>query len=294
LSAADSVRGVELRGKVAIVTGASRGVGAATAVALAAEGAAVACAARATDATPLPLPGTIDDTVRRITDAGGRAIAVPTNLAVDAEVDAMVATTVAELGPVDILVNNAAITFPGDLDLPMKRFDLIFDVDLRAPVIATQAVVPGMVERRTGAIVNVSSAAALNAYPGQMAYGIHRRRAAATRRRRQRLPDRRAGRVGGLPRRDAGVGPLGLGAAGGRGRGDRLDAAAAAVLHRPPGGDGEAARRARDHGEPGRATAHSGCGHGHRRARLSRLTRPSPRARRRDARPGGGTRQAWR
>ena len=85
---------MELTGKVAIVTGASRGVGAATAVALAAEGVAVACAARATDATPLPLPGTIDDTVRQIEAAGGRAIAVPTNLAVDAEVEAMVATTV--------------------------------------------------------------------------------------------------------------------------------------------------------------------------------------------------------
>ena len=64
---------MKLDGKVAIVTGASRGVGAATAVALAAEGATVACAARATDADPLPLPGTIDDTVRRITDAGGDA-----------------------------------------------------------------------------------------------------------------------------------------------------------------------------------------------------------------------------
>ncbi|MGZ6994408.1 MAG: SDR family NAD(P)-dependent oxidoreductase [Acidimicrobiia bacterium] len=163
---------MELAGKVAIVTGASRGVGAATAVALAAAGAAVACAARATDATPLPLPGTIDDTVRRIDAAGGRAIAVPTNLAVDAEVEAMVATTVERLGPVHILVNNAAITFPGDLALSMKRFDLIFAVDLRAPVIATQAVVPGMIERGVGAIVNVSSAAALNAYPGQMAYGM--------------------------------------------------------------------------------------------------------------------------
>ncbi len=163
---------MELAGKVAIVTGASRGVGAATAYALAARGASVGCAARATDATPLPLPGTIDDTVRRITEAGGRAIAVPTNLAADAEVEAMVAATEAQLGPVDILVNNAAITFPGDLDLPMKRFDLIFAVDLRAPVIATQAVVPGMIERGVGAIVNVSSAAALNAYPGQMAYGM--------------------------------------------------------------------------------------------------------------------------
>ncbi len=163
---------MELTGKVAIVTGASRGVGAATAIALASEGALVACAARATDASPLPIPGTLDDTVRRIDAAGGRAIAVPTNLADDASVAAMVATTVEQLGPVDILVNNAAITFPGDLELPMKRFDLIFDVDLRAPVIATQAVYPGMVERGVGAIVNVSSAAALNAYPGQMAYGM--------------------------------------------------------------------------------------------------------------------------
>jgi NAD(P)-dependent dehydrogenase (short-subunit alcohol dehydrogenase family) len=163
---------VNLAGKVALVTGASRGVGAATACALAARGASVACAARATDASPLPLPGTIDDTVRRIEEGGGRAIAVPTNLAVDAEVDAMVATTEEQLGPVDILVNNAAITFPGDIDLPMKRFDLIFAVDLRAPVITAQAVVPGMIERGVGAIVNVSSAAALNAYPGQMAYGM--------------------------------------------------------------------------------------------------------------------------
>jgi NAD(P)-dependent dehydrogenase (short-subunit alcohol dehydrogenase family) len=163
---------VDLTGKVAIVTGASRGVGAATACALASEGVAVACAARATDASPLPLPGTIDDTVRQIEAAGGRAIAVPTNLAVDEDVEAMVATTVEELGPVDILINNAAITFPGDLDLPMKRFDLIFTVDLRAPVIATQAVMPSMIERGAGAIVNVSSAAALNAYPGQMAYGM--------------------------------------------------------------------------------------------------------------------------
>ena len=163
---------MDLAGAVALVTGASRGVGAATAVALAEAGCAVACAARATDASPLPIPGTLDDTVRRITEAGGTAIAIPTNLAVDDDVRAMVETTLARLGPVDVLVNNAAITFPGDLDLPMKRFDLIFAVDLRAPVIATQAVAPGMIERGTGAIVNVSSAAALNAYPGQMAYGM--------------------------------------------------------------------------------------------------------------------------
>ncbi|MBM3661155.1 MAG: SDR family NAD(P)-dependent oxidoreductase, partial [Actinobacteria bacterium] len=129
-------------------------------------------AARATDAQPLPIPGTIDGTVRTITDAGGVAIAVPTNLADDASVVAMVERTVAEWGRVDVLVNNAAITFPGDLALPMKRHDLIFAVNLRAPLIAIQTVVPGMRARGEGAILNVSSLAALNYFETQMAYGM--------------------------------------------------------------------------------------------------------------------------
>jgi NAD(P)-dependent dehydrogenase (short-subunit alcohol dehydrogenase family) len=163
---------VDLEGKVALVTGASRGVGAALAVALGEAGARVACAARATDARPLPLPGTIDETVRRVEATGAAALAVPTNLADEAQVEAMVATTAEAFGQVDILVNNAAITFPGDLELPLKRHDLIMEVDLRAPVVATLAALPGMRERGEGAIVNVSSAAALNYYPGLMAYGM--------------------------------------------------------------------------------------------------------------------------
>jgi len=163
---------VDLEGCVAIVTGASRGVGAATAISLGAAGARVACAARATDAAPLPLPGTVDETVHAVRDAGGEAIAVPTNLAVDEEVDAMVTATLEAFGQVDILVNNAAITFPGDLELPMKRHDLVFDVNLRAPLLAINAVVPAMRERGEGSIVNVSSLAALNYFPGLMAYGM--------------------------------------------------------------------------------------------------------------------------
>jgi NAD(P)-dependent dehydrogenase (short-subunit alcohol dehydrogenase family) len=85
---------MQLDGKVAIVTGASRGVGAAAALMLASRGCKVACAARATDAAPVPIPGTIDETVRKITDGGGDAIAVPTNLAKEAEVDRMVANTI--------------------------------------------------------------------------------------------------------------------------------------------------------------------------------------------------------
>jgi citronellol/citronellal dehydrogenase len=163
---------MDLDGRVAIVTGASRGVGAATALALAEHGARVACAARATDAQPMPTPGTLDGTVRRIHEHGGDAIAVPTNLARDDEVVRMVRSTRDHYGRVDILVNNAAITFAGDLDLPMKRHDLIFDVNVRAPLIACQEVVPGMRERRAGSILNVSSMAALNYFPGLMAYGM--------------------------------------------------------------------------------------------------------------------------
>ena len=159
-------------GKIAIVTGASRGVGAATAELLARRGCRVACAARATDASPLPIPGTIDDTVRRITEAGGDAIAVPTNLVRDDDVLAMVEHTVDHFGGVDVLVNNAAITFPGDLEMEMKRFDLVMQVDTRAPLLAIRACVPSMKERGGGSIVNVSSVAGLNYIPGLMAYGM--------------------------------------------------------------------------------------------------------------------------
>ena len=159
-------------GKVAIVTGASRGVGAATAELLAARGCRVVCAARATDASPLPIPGTIDDTVRRITDAGGDAIAVPTNLARDDDVISMVEKATAHFGGVDVLVNNAAITFPGDLDMELKRFDLVMQVDTRAPLMLIKEVVPEMKRRGGGTIVNVSSVAGLNYFPGLMAYGM--------------------------------------------------------------------------------------------------------------------------
>jgi citronellol/citronellal dehydrogenase len=159
-------------GQVALVTGASRGVGAAVAVALAAAGASVACAARSTAAAPQRTPGTLDDTVARIRDAGGTAIAVPTNLADADEVEAMVASTVAELGRLDILVNNAAITFVGDIDIPLARHDLVMAVNLQAPLIASRVALPHLRAAGGGRILNVSSVAALVPYPGLMSYGI--------------------------------------------------------------------------------------------------------------------------
>jgi NAD(P)-dependent dehydrogenase (short-subunit alcohol dehydrogenase family) len=163
---------MELRDRVALVTGASRGVGRAVAIALAQSGVDVACAARATDDSPLTLPGTIDDTVRQVEAAGRRGLAVPTNLASEPDVERMVERTLVQFGRIDILVNNAAITFPGDLALPLKRYDLIMNVNVRAVLQTIQLVAPGMRQRRAGAIVNVSSAAGLHAFPGLMAYGM--------------------------------------------------------------------------------------------------------------------------
>ncbi len=163
---------MDLEGKVALVTGASRGVGAATALALAEAGCRVACAARATTEQPQRTPGTIDDVVSRIEDAGGQAIAVPTNLADESQVMRMVAGTVDRLGRVDVLVNNAAITFVGDLDIPLRRHDLVMEVNLRAPLIAMREATDHMIRQGGGAIVNISSAAALYPHPGLMSYGI--------------------------------------------------------------------------------------------------------------------------
>jgi citronellol/citronellal dehydrogenase len=163
---------VDLRDKVALVTGASRGVGRAVAIALAQAGVDVACAARATDDSPLKLPGTVDETVRQVAAAGRQGLAVPTNLASEAAVAGMVGRTIDHFGRIDILINNAAITFPGDLRLPMKRYDLIMAVNLRAALQAIQLVMPGMMARRDGAIINVSSAAGRHPYPDLMAYGM--------------------------------------------------------------------------------------------------------------------------
>ncbi len=163
---------MDLAGKVALVTGASRGVGAATAVALAQAGCDVACAARSTRDAPQRTAGTLEDTVARVESAGRRALAVPTNLAVEDEVVAMVRATEDGLGRVDVLVNNAAITFIGDIDIPLKRHDLVMEVNLRAPLVACREVVPGMRSRGEGAILNVSSNAAVYPHPGVMSYGI--------------------------------------------------------------------------------------------------------------------------
>jgi NAD(P)-dependent dehydrogenase (short-subunit alcohol dehydrogenase family) len=150
-----------LDGKVALVTGASRGIGEAIARLFAAEGAAVAVSARTVDEGDHPQPGSVSTTVRAITDAGGTAVAVAADLARQHDRHRLVAETEQALGPIDVLVNNAAITYFE----PAERFDehhwhTMFAVQVRAPFELAQLVLPGMRERGRGWILNVSSAAA--------------------------------------------------------------------------------------------------------------------------------------
>lgn len=147
-------------GKVALVTGASRGIGAAIAERFAREGAAVAVSARTVEDGDHPLPGSITHTVNDIVDAGGTAVAVAADLGKQEDRTRLIEETVRQLGPIDILVNNAAITYFEPVEgFSESHYRLMFEVQVRAPFELSQAVLPGMRERRSGWIVNISSGA---------------------------------------------------------------------------------------------------------------------------------------
>jgi len=152
-----------LRGQVAVVTGASRGIGEAIALRYAMAGAKVVVSARTVEAAEHYLPGTITDTAARITAAGGEALAVRADLAVAADRHDLIKQTEDAFGSVDILVNNAAITYfiPVE-DFPEKRFRLMMEVQVWAPFELAQLVLPGMRERGRGWILNISSHAAIH------------------------------------------------------------------------------------------------------------------------------------
>jgi NAD(P)-dependent dehydrogenase (short-subunit alcohol dehydrogenase family) len=151
-------------GEVVIVTGASRGIGRATAVRLAAEGATIVAAGRDR--------ASLDEAVREIEAAGGRVICVPGNLASAADRAKLVTTALDEFGKVDVLVNNAAINkVEPSTDVTPETWQAIFETNVTATFFLTQVVARAMLERESGRIVNVASDAAARGFPEHAAYG---------------------------------------------------------------------------------------------------------------------------
>jgi len=151
---------MRLANKVALVTGSSRGIGKAIALAYAREGAWVVVAARTEQVKDPRLPGTIGQTVEEIQAGGGQALAVPCDISREEDVERTVKATLEAFGRIDILVNNAAILFPHSfLDLPFKWWNIMVKVNVQGLFLCIKAVMPHMVERKSGNVLNITSAA---------------------------------------------------------------------------------------------------------------------------------------
>jgi len=162
-----------LAGQVALITGASRGIGRAIAIEFARAGANVALLARSTDASPSRLPGTVDETAREVEAGGGRALPISADVRREDDVECAVAKAVQAFGRIDILVNNAATFYGAPFhQIPLSRWDLVLDVNLRGAVVCAQAVLPSMIERGGGRIINVSSSVAVYFYRGMSPYAV--------------------------------------------------------------------------------------------------------------------------
>jgi NAD(P)-dependent dehydrogenase (short-subunit alcohol dehydrogenase family) len=157
---------VNLQHRVALITGASRGLGRAAAIALSREGAVVSICARH--------PQQIERVAEEVRTLGGTSLAIQGDLRSERDIERIVSLTLDRFGAIDILVNNAGELGPTPLpylaDLPRQAFSDVLLVNLEAPFRLTQSVVGGMLLRDSGVIVNITSDAALTGYAGWGAY----------------------------------------------------------------------------------------------------------------------------
>ena len=160
-----------LDNRVAFVAGASRGIGRDISLALARAGAAVAVAARTDE--PGKLPGTIHSVADTITAGGGRALPVVCDVSDESSVADAVALATDTLGPIDILVANAGTLWMGTtLDTPLKRWDLCLRVNLTGTFLVTKAVLPSVMERRTGSLIAITTTGVIQTELGSNAYWV--------------------------------------------------------------------------------------------------------------------------
>src|SRR5215510_9381339 len=161
-----------LKDRVAIVTGASRGIGRAIALGLARDGCDVVIAAKSTESAE-KLPGSIFTVAAEAEALGVRALPVRVDVRDADQIESMAAQTLERFGRIDLLVNNAgALHWTGILDTPPKRFDLVTGVNVRAAFLCCRAVLPAMTRQGGGHIINMSPPLDASILPGRIAYGI--------------------------------------------------------------------------------------------------------------------------
>jgi citronellol/citronellal dehydrogenase len=162
---------VSLAGKVAFIAGASRGIGATVAEALARDGAAVAVAARSEHEGKVP--GTIHAVAERITASGGRAMPVPCDVTREESVKVAVDAAVSEFGGIDILIANAGVLWLGPIEsTPLKRWQLCLDVNLTGVFLVTKAIIPHVKARGGGSLIAITTTGVGMTDHGSNAYWV--------------------------------------------------------------------------------------------------------------------------
>ena len=163
----------KLSGRTAVVTGASRGIGQAISELFAAEGANVVCTARTLNDGDHMLEGSLSNTVERIQQAGGSAVAIASDVSLEESCEELIAKSREAFGPVTVLVNNAALNYYIPTETyPTSRWVRCFAVNVHAPFILSKLVLPDMKTAGAGAIVNISSGSAIG--PGRGPYANHK------------------------------------------------------------------------------------------------------------------------
>jgi len=158
--------------RTAIITGASRGVGRAIALGLARKGWNVVIAAKSITSTD-KLPGSIHTVAGEVEALGAKALPVQVDVREETHIEALAAQTMQHFGRIDLLVNNAgALHWASLLDTPAKRFDLVMGVNARAACLCARAVLPAMMQQRSGHIINMSPPLVESMLPGRVAYSI--------------------------------------------------------------------------------------------------------------------------